>query len=170
MRHASPHRGVAAIGDSLTTGTRASWFAHATRLGRVPSAGNYAVAGACAVETLEQLPRALSARPAVVVILAGVNDLLAGRDPDLSVFATFAERSREATATPVIALLPGAPGSAVEPFNGRLRTVAYDLRVPLIAFPLYGSPRMSRDGIHPTVLASLRMAACAVPVLRRCLR
>lgn len=115
---------------------------------------------------------AARARPHVVLLHIGTNDIGAGQDIDETVSEVRAIVARLRAHNPrvavlvaaIIPLVGGAVTASVEAYNGRLRTLAGELdrpaaRVVLVDHFSGFDPQMdSYDGVHPNASGAAKMA------------
>jgi lysophospholipase L1-like esterase len=187
LRLPKPH-GVAAIGDSITSGNSVpslgmlgsrSWLAYAVCEGRLPYTYNAGLPNQTTEQIAARLPELLDREPRVVVVLAGTNDINKPRPYSVAidVIGSMLTQITTAGAAPVLGTLPPfdfAPEETVK-FNSRLRDLAVTQGVSLIDFhaALAAGDRfaagMSDDGVHPSIAGARVMAAAAIPPLRAAL-
>ena len=180
-----PHtHAVVGLGDSLTAGssvpalgvqTDDSWLSDAVCDDGVRYGYNAGVPSETTADMRRRVGDVLARRPSTVVVLAGTNDLLTGRDldaaaSDLSAITTELSRAHVQV---VVGTVPPLPGDgAVDEWNARVRGLGY----PVIDFHAavaapdggrYRSGFVTSDGIHPTEAGAKAMAAAAARVLAR---
>jgi lysophospholipase L1-like esterase len=131
---------------------------------------NLAVRGRVTSEVrTEQLPTALSLRPDLVTVLAGLNDLLRPRF-DATAVAGHLESMFEAL-TGAGLLVPAARGLTrrAQDFNARVREAAHRHGVTLVdlsVYPMCTDPRLwSADRLHLNTLGHTRLAAAVAHAL-----
>lgn len=176
--------GVAAIGDSITAGNGLpgwgflpdeSWLSQSVCASDLPFTFNGGVATQTTPQIAARLDDVLSHDPAVVVVLAGTNDVYEG---DFSSEAAgrikaMLGKVESRGAVPVLGTLPpmNAKASEVVRFNTLIRDLARSEGVRLIDFyPALADgdhyrPDLTRDGIHPSVAGAKAMGRVALPVL-----
>lgn len=168
-----------ALGDSLTMGSSDpawgfqaddSWFSLVTCDGSPRYGSNAGVGGETTADMRRRLDSVLGAKPELVIILAGTNDLLQHRPIEEAAadLTAMVEAIEASGAKVVVGTIPPLKGLPVEEWNDRLRS----LRRPIIDFhravtdgSAYRKGFGIGDGIHPSKAGVRAMAEEATRTL-----
>lgn len=175
--------GLAAIGDSITSGTswpewgllgRDSWVSHLVVDRTVPYCFNGALAETRTPLLVERIPALLAHRPGVLVLVVGGFDVWKRQhEQGIHDVSAMVDACAAQGVVAIIGTLPPIRdyGAAICDFNGRLRVLAEHRGLPVIDFHAalvvdgeYG-PGLSDDGLHPTEAGAKVMASVARPVV-----
>ncbi|CCQ13574.1 Lipolytic protein G-D-S-L family [Rhodococcus sp. AW25M09] len=163
---------LVALGDSMAQGNsrvdwkihgNTAWYSYLVCGDGAPASdgGNLGINGATTTQILARIDEALAAKPDVLVVNGGTNDL--ARSVPLHQIVgnlrTILERAHEVD-TVVIATVPSARTVDADDLNNEIRALAADRGLPVAEFaPLLGKPGATFDGVHPTAGTAAEMAA-----------
>jgi lysophospholipase L1-like esterase len=150
------HPDVIALGDSITEA--GDWSDILPGV----SVGNYGIGGDRSPDVLARLDTVISARPKVVALLIGTNDLAWSKLPRAAILDTIGQIVGRLRQAGIAVVLQALPPSVISPdvasFNAGLADVASAMGAPLVNAQL-SQTDLFPDGIHPNAMGKEKMRA-----------
>lgn len=140
-----------------------AWYSYLVCGDDSPAAGggNFGINGATTTQILGRTDEALAAKPDILVVNGGTNDLARSVPTPRIVdnLRAILERAREVD-TVVIATVPSARTVSADELNRDIRALASERGIAVAEFaPLLDRPGATFDGVHPTAKTAADMAA-----------